>query len=79
MTRRYIPQGQIIDLVSEPDADLLAYTIPGGVFADCLITRYKSRKALEAFCRDGSAHHAIVKTIVIRTMLTNRNVERAIG
>lgn len=74
---RTIPFGRIGDLRSRPDADLIAYTIPARTFADFRLKRYASRKALEAFCRDGSSHHALVKRPVHPSMLVNRNTQRA--
>lgn len=68
-----IPLGRLDELRSQPNADCIAYTAYG---FDAIIKRYASRKALEAFCKDGSAHHALVKTSVHQSMLVNRNTQR---
>jgi hypothetical protein len=75
---KFCPMGRLSDLASRADADLIAYTVGAGFAADYAIKRYASRAALEAFCRDGSKHHALVKRRVSASMLVNRNVERAL-
>jgi hypothetical protein len=67
------PVGRLAEVQAVPDADLLAYTVQG---YDVKLTRYASRAALEAFCKDGSTHHAVVKAPVDPNMMTNRNVQR---
>lgn len=76
---RTLPLGRLADLRARPDAELIAYTIPVGLFAEYRLTRYASRRALEAFCRDGSAHHALVKTPTPADHVTNSNVQRAVS
>ena len=73
---RFIPSGRLDDLRTRADADLIAYTIPVRAFGEYQVTTYKSRKALEAFCKDGSSHHALVKTPTSRNMIVNRNTQR---
>lgn len=68
-----IPLGRIDELRSQPDADCIAYTVYG---FDAIIKRYASRKALETFCKAGSAHYALIKTPVHQSMLVNRNTQR---
>ena len=68
-----IPLGRLDELRSQPDADRIAYTVYG---YDAIIQRYASRKALEAFCKDGSTHHALIKTPVHQSMIINRNTQR---
>jgi hypothetical protein len=70
---RFVPLGRLAELTTRPDADLLAYSVQG---CDAKVTRYKSRVALLAFCRDGSSHHALIKTPVHPNMLVNRNTQR---
>lgn len=75
---KFCSMGRLSDLASRADADLIAYTVgAAGFAADYAIKRYTSRAALEAFCKDGSKHHALVKRRVSASMLANRNVERA--
>lgn len=73
---KFLPAGRLSDLSAHPDADLIAYTVGAGWSADYAIKRYTSRAALEAFCKDGSKHHALVKRPVSGSMLTNRNTQR---
>ena len=68
------PQGRITEYADREDAELLAYS-PAGQW-DYKVRRFNSRKALEAFCKDGSAMHAVVKSPVSRQMLINRNIQR---
>lgn len=75
---RFVPSGRLQDLADEPDAYLLAYSIPVGMWQDYKITRYNSREALRRFCRDGSAHHALIKDQVPPGMMTNRNTQREV-
>lgn len=70
-----VPLGRLDEWRSRPDADLLALSPVGYDYA---VQRYASRKALEAFCKHGSTHHALVKTPVHPTMLVNRNIQRAV-
>lgn len=70
-----LPMGRLHELESRSDAHLIAYST-AALFQGYRITRYKSRKALEAFCRPGSVHHALVKTPTHPNMITNRNVQR---
>lgn len=74
---KFCPMGRLSDLASHPDADLIAYTVGNGFFDDYAIKRYASRAALEAFCKDGSRHHALIKRRVSAGMLFNRNVQQA--
>ena len=73
---RYVSLGRMPELRERPDADRIAYTLGPGSFDDYTLKRYASRKALEAFCKDGSRHHALVKTVVAPSMLVNRNTQR---
>ena len=73
---RRVPLGRLGELRSRPDAHLIAYTVGKGLFDEVTLTVYKSREALEAFCKDGSRHHALVKTPVCQTRLVNRNTQR---
>lgn len=75
---RAVSLGRLAELRNRDDAERIAYTIPKGTFAEYRLTLYASRRALEAFCKDGSQHHALVKTAVSPNMLTNRNTQRAI-
>ena len=75
---KYVPFGRLVEMAQAPGADLMAYTTPSTTFGDYAVKRYKSRKALEAFCHDGSRHHAILKTPVRAGMLVNRNTQKAI-
>ena len=72
----FTPVGRLDDLRARPDAELLAYTVQGSFGETARVTAYKSRKALETFCKAGSAHHALVKTPKHPNMMTNRNTER---
>ena len=58
----HIPFGRLDDLRQRPDAERMAYTIPQGTFGDYRVKTYASRKALIAFCKPGSRHHALIKT-----------------
>lgn len=73
---RSIPMGRLGELRSRPDADLIAYTVGKGLFDEVTLTRYKSREALEAFCKDGSRHHALVKVPTCPTRMVNKNTQR---
>jgi len=73
---RYVSLGGMPGLRERPDADRIAYTLGQGSFDDFTIKRYASRKALEAFCKHGSRHHALVKTVVAPSMLINQNTQR---
>lgn len=72
----YVPAGRINDLRTRGDADRIAYTVPRQTFADYACKVYASRAAMLAFCKDGSAHHALVKSECSAGMLTNRNTQR---
>ena len=72
----FMPIGRISELHSREDAGLLAYTIGQSLGDGVCVVRYASRMALEAFCKAGSRHHAVVKRAVPATMLTNRNTQR---
>ncbi len=72
----YIPSGRLGDVRSRPDANLYAYTLQGYLGETAKVTRYASRLALEAFCKSGSQHHAIVKTPTHPNMMTNANTQR---
>lgn len=72
----YIPAGRLDERRARPDADRTAYTIGRGAFDDCRVTVYASRAAMLCFCKDGSAHHALIKTAVHRNMIVNRNTQR---
>jgi hypothetical protein len=72
-TNRFVSIFDLRDLKTEPDALLKAFSRVS--LGTAKITTYKSRKALETFCRDGSIHHALVKTPVHRNMLVNRNTQ----
>lgn len=74
--KKTIPFVRIEELRALPNAELLAYTLGKGLFDDCKVTTYKSRQALEAFCKDGSSHHAVIKTPTHPSMITNRNTQR---
>jgi hypothetical protein len=69
--------GRLNELRLRDDAERIAYTIPRRNFDDYGLTLYASRAALEAFCKPGSFHHALVKAEVPANMLTNRNTQRA--
>lgn len=69
---RALPLGRIGELREHQDAERIAYTVRGW---DAVLTVYKSRAAMAAFCKDGSTHHALVKDSVHKTMLTNRNMQ----
>lgn len=69
--------GHINNLREHPEAELIALTTPERIFGDYKVTKFKSRKALEAFCKDGSKLHALVKTPTHRNMLVNRNTQVA--
>jgi len=73
---RTIALGRVSDLLSREDADCIALTRNAVIGADYKVTLYKSRAALEAFCKDGSAHFALVRRPVAPNMLTNRNTQR---
>lgn len=75
---KFTPSGRLDELRARPDAACIAYTFPIGAFDDYRLTLYASRKALEAFCRDGSRHHALIKEPRAASMITNRNTQRAI-
>lgn len=72
---KYVPAGRILELTARDDAERIAYTIPTRLFADYAVKRYASRKALEAFCKPGSRHHALVKVPTHPTMVTNPNIQ----
>jgi len=74
----YVPMGRLDEYISRPDAECLAITYPATVFGDYVVCKYRSRKALESFCRVGSQHHALVKTPVHPSMLVNPNTQRPI-
>jgi len=74
----FVPFGRLDDLRSRPDAELIAYTVGRSWDSNYRITVYASRKALEAFCRAGSQHHALVKRDVDGTMIVNRNTQRPV-
>ena len=73
----YVPAGRLEALRARPEADRTAYTASRSWDGDCKVTVYASRAAMLAFCKDGSAHHALVKTPVHRNMVANRNTEVA--
>lgn len=73
---RHVPLGRLDELRTRPDAHLIAYSLGKGIFDEVTLTVYKSRKALEAFCRDGSRHHALVKTPTKPNFIVNRNTQR---
>lgn len=73
---RWLPMGRLDDLRERADAHLIAYTVGRNVFDDYRIARYKSREALESFCKDGSEHHALIKVPTCSTRLTNANTQR---
>ena len=70
-----IPTGRLDEIRARDDAERIAYTLSGILGETATLRRFASRKALECFCKDGSALHALVKTPVARCMLVNRNVE----
>ena len=72
----FTPVGRLDDLRTRPDAELLAYTTQGHFGETAKVTTYASRAALEAFCKPGSSHHALIKTRKHPNLLTNRNTER---
>lgn len=69
----YVPLGRLAELHARQNAHLLAYTVAGW---DAKVTTYKSRAALEAFCKDGSRHHAVMKAYTEPCMITNHNTQR---
>lgn len=71
-----IPSGRLGELLANEDAPLLAYSRLGNLGEDCKVRRFNSRAALEAFCKDGSALHALVKTPRPKNCITNRNTQR---
>ena len=71
-----VPLGRLDELRTRPDAHLIAYSLGKGIFDEVTLTVYKSRKALEAFCKDGSRHHALVKTPTKPNFMVNRNTQR---
>lgn len=73
---RFIALGRIADLLAHPDAERIALTSPARLGGEYRVTVYQSRAALEAFCRDGSAHVALVRAPVPGNVLTNRNTQR---
>jgi len=73
---RRVHLGRLDAIRSRPDAHLIAYTLGVGIFDEVTLTRYKSREALEAFCKDGSRHHALVKVPTCQTRMVNRNTQR---
>jgi len=73
MPYRFVPLGRLSEVAMEPNAELLAYTVQGW---DARIVAYKSRKALEAFCKDGSLHNAVIKEPRHPNMISNRNTQR---
>ena len=75
----FVPQGHLAELRNDPRADRMAYTAGRGIFDDYRVTVYASRAALLAFCKDGSAHHALVKDTVPASEVINRNTQRGIG
>lgn len=75
---RTVPFGRLGELRARPDSDLIAYSFGGGLMGDARVKVYASRAALEAFCKPGSNHHALIKHGVAARLLTNRNTERAI-
>lgn len=72
----YVPLGRLDEYRARPDAECIAITSPRSMREDYTAWKYPSRKALESFCKDGSQHHALVKTPVHPTMLVNRNTQR---
>ena len=73
---KYIPPGRLPDLLARPDADRIAYTVPLNIWADYPVKVYASRAEMLHFCKDGSRHFALVRTLTTRSMLTNHNTER---
>lgn len=73
---RRLPLGRLDELRSRPDAHLIAYSLGKGLFDEVALTRYKSREALEAFCKDGSRHHALMKVPACPTRMVNKNTQR---
>ena len=68
-----LPLGRLEELRAHQDAERIAYTVRGW---DAVIKLYKSRAAMSAFCKPGSAHHALVKDCVHPTLLVNLNMQR---
>lgn len=73
----YVPPGRLDDWRARPDAERIAYTIGRSWDSDYRVTVYASRLAMLAFCKSGSAHHALLKTAVHPNMVVNRNTQVA--
>ena len=71
-----IPAGRLGELRGREDAHLIAYRVGKRWDAEYTLRRFNSRAALEAFCKSGSAMHALVKTEVPGPMVVNRNIQR---
>ena len=78
MSRRIatVPLGRLDEWRARPDASLLATRDNGRWEADILA--FSCRSALLAFCRAGSALHALVKDPVPAPMFINGNTQRKV-
>jgi len=73
---KFVPTGRLQELISHPQAELIAYTRQGFLAETCKLRKFNSRAALRAFCKDGSTMHALVKDKVeSQNFLTNRNLQ----
>jgi len=72
-----IPFGRINDLLSRPDANLIAVKPGKGATDDYIVKRYTSRKALETFLRKPGNWYALVKNEVDPRMVVNPAFEKA--
>lgn len=70
-----VPFGRLNELRAHPEASLVAYLVPSGLFTDYRLKRYASRLALETFLKRGGNWHALVKTPVDPNMLTCPNLQ----
>ena len=73
-----IPLGRLNELRSRPDAELIAYRHGRGLFDDCGLLKFKSRKALEAFLKNDGPLQALVKTPTERNMLVHPCYQRPV-
>lgn len=71
--RQIIPHARLRELREAENAHLAAMS---PYKDDWIIQLFKTRKAMQNFCKHGSQMHALIKDRVASGMLINRNMQR---
>jgi len=65
----FLPFGRLSELKNRPDADLLLLKSGKGIFSDCKIIKFSSRKALEEFNKKAGLKPVIFTQVPLNCVL----------